>query len=88
MNVQFGKRLQQDAWFRFGIIQSSFGLGADYQPNPNLRLSGEIFDPGRLRANGIVDYRLKMLGEGWWLTTAWYDAFNHGRLGLGVTLRP
>ena len=88
LNVQFGNKLTKDVWFRYGIVQSAFGAGADFQPNENLRVSGEFFDPARFRGNLTLDYRLDKLGKGWWATTGWYDILNHDRFGIGVTYRP
>ena len=88
VNVQFGNELHNNLWFRYGLVQSRFGLGLDYQASSNLDFSGEIFDPSAVRVNALVNYRLAPLGKRWWLTTGVYDLFDGNRLGLGVSYRP
>jgi len=88
INAQFGTELKDRLWFRYGLVQSRFGLGMDYQAGHNLTISGEMFDPSSMRVNALLDYRLKSLGKSWWLTTGVYDLFDGNRLGLGLTYRP
>lgn len=88
VNAQVGNRLTPDLWLRYGIVQSRVGVGADYLLNPNLRVTGELFDTERVRANALLDYRFSPLGRGWWLTSGWYGIFDESKLGLGVTYRP
>lgn len=89
VNVQFGNRIgtENNNWFRYGIVQSRFGGGIDYQPQEDLRLSAELFDPARIRGNVTVDYRLRGFGEGWWLSGGVYDLFQKNSLGIGVAYR-
>jgi hypothetical protein len=88
VNAQVGNRIDPNLWLRYGIVQSRFGAGVDYQPTSSLRLTGEVFDPERLRANALLDYRLRPLGDDWWLTTGWYNLFDRSQFGVGVTYRP
>jgi len=90
LNVQFGNRLGKDNWFRYGLVQSSFGAGADWSPSDRWRLTGELFAPGDIRANAIVNYQPKFLGDDWWLTAGYYDLFHDdtSAAGVGVTYRP
>lgn len=88
LNLQFGSKIDENLWFRYGLVQSRFGLGADYKFNDNLQIAGELFDPNHARANFVIDNRLKPLGKEWWLSVGWYDLFNRGKLGVGFTYRP
>lgn len=88
LNVQFGRRFGENTWLRYGVVQSAFGVGVDARPAPDWRVSAELFDPNRLRANGFVEYNVRALGPEWWLTGGWYNLLNEGSLGLGVTYRP
>ena len=88
LNAQFGNKLGNNFWFRYGIVQSNFGLGADYRLGPNWRFTGEILDPNQLRANLLADYRMQNLGPGWWMTAGWYDLFDTPKLGVGLSYRP
>ncbi|MHB9131682.1 MAG: MlaD family protein [Armatimonadota bacterium] len=87
-NLQLGSRMGNNTWLRYGVVQSNFGAGIDYQLNPDLRFSADIFDPDSVRANALLDYRLKPLGTDWWLSAGWYDIFSRGKLGVGITFRP
>lgn len=89
VNVQFGNRIgtENNNWFRYGIVQSRFGGGVDYQPTENIRLSAELFDPAKLRGNLLVDYQMRGLGEGWWLTGGIYDIFQKNSYGIGMAYR-
>jgi ABC-type transporter Mla subunit MlaD len=90
LNLQFGNRLGKDNWFRYGLVQSSFGIGADIQPSRHWRVSGELFTPGNIRGNALVNYQPRFLGEDWWLTAAGYDLFHPDTtsFGVGMTYRP
>lgn len=88
VNAQFGNRLRENLWFRYGLIQSQFGIGVDYGASPNLYLSGELFDPDHLRANLLLDYRIRPLGTDWWFTTGFYNLFDDNTLGIGLTYVP
>jgi phospholipid/cholesterol/gamma-HCH transport system substrate-binding protein len=86
-NLQFGNRVGSRTWVRYGLVESRFGLGADYAFNPNARLSTEFFDPGDPRANALFDLRLRPLGDNFWLTTGWYNLLGDTSLGIGLTFR-
>ena len=90
LNLQFGNRLGKDNWFRYGLVQSSFGAGADWSPADRWRLSGELFAPGDIRGNATVSFRPEFLGDDWWLTAGWYDILHTetSAAGLGMTYRP
>jgi len=90
LNLQFGNRLGGDNWFRYGLVQSSFGIGADFHPSRDWRLSGELFTPGDVRGNVLIHYQPRFLGDEWWLTAAGYDLFHPDSttFGLGMTYRP
>lgn len=87
-NAQFGSRFGENLWFRYGIVQSTFGIGADMHLNDRWHVSGDLFDPRHLRANLLVDYRLLRFGQGWWLGGGVYDLLGDAKLGVGVTYRP
>ena len=89
-NLQFGNRIGKDNWFRYGLVQSSFGIGTDLQPTANWRLSGELFTPGDIRGNALLSYRPSLRGDDWWLTGGWYDIFHPDTtsVGVGITYRP
>jgi hypothetical protein len=89
-NLQFGNRIGKDNWFRYGLVQSSFGIGTDLQPTANWRLSGELFAPGDIRGNALLSYRPSLLGDDWWLTGGWYDIFHPDTtsVGVGINYRP
>lgn len=88
VNAQLGNKLGSNLWLRYGMIQSHLGVGADYQFNRDLRVTGELFAPQRLQANAIGYFRLKPLGESFWLTTGWYGIFHDSAFGIGLTYRP
>jgi phospholipid/cholesterol/gamma-HCH transport system substrate-binding protein len=88
VNMQFGNELKDQLWFRYGIVQTRFGLGLDYKANANIDMTGEIFDPSDLKVNALINYRLHSLGNNWWFTTGVYDLFDGNRFGLGLTYRP
>ena len=54
----------------------------------NLMLTGELFDPGKLRGNLTADIRAKSLGDNWWLSAGMYGLFQQNAFGLGLTYRP
>jgi ABC-type transporter Mla subunit MlaD len=86
LNVQLGNQLRPDLWVRYGAVQSTAGLGFDYLPHRNVRLTSELFDARSARANFQADYRL---GGNWWLTAGWYDAFDaRGTAGGGIAYHP
>ncbi len=87
VNAQLGGLLLPNLWVRGGIVQSKPGVGMDFFPGRDLRLSGELFAPRSARANVSADYRL--YGP-WWLTAGWYDMFRgpQSAAGVGVTFRP
>ncbi len=88
-NLQFGNRLGAHGWLRYGIVQSRLGGGLDYYLTPDTRFSGELFDPDRLRANALVDFRLRPLGHDWWLSTGFYNLLvGERQFGIGLTYRP
>jgi len=89
-NLQFGNRIGKDNWFRYGLVQSSFGIGADLQPSPSWRLSSELFAPGDIRGNVLISNQPKFLGDDWWLTAGAYDLFHPDTqaIGIGMTYRP
>jgi len=89
LNIQAGGHVTPQSWFRYGLVQSSFGIGADYQPDHNVRLTTDIFNPAHPRANALVNYRLRQFGTDWWLSTGYYDLFSPQSLfGFGMTYRP
>jgi phospholipid/cholesterol/gamma-HCH transport system substrate-binding protein len=88
LNLQYGNRLGKDLWLRYGVLQSQAGVGLDYRLNPDLRLSGELFDPNDLGFNAVAEYRLRPLGNAWWLTGGAYNVFSNPSVAAGVTYRP
>lgn len=89
VNLQAGHLLNPELSLRYGLVQSRPGLGLDLQPNRNLRLTTELFDPRTPRVNLQADYRLPGLGGAWWLTGGIYDLLDARRaIGGGVTVRP
>ena len=94
VNLELGTRIRDDSWFRYGLVQSSFGIGADLVPPSyaNLRLTTELFDPMHLRANALAHLRVGPPDSAWWLTSGWYDLFSRPpyapTFGVGVTFRP
>ena len=88
-NLQFGNRVGTNNWFRYGLVQSSFGIGTDVDLDTNWRFTGEIFTPGDLRANALASYRLPMAPD-WAVSAGWYDIFNGNTssFGLGMQYRP
>jgi|GEM_PF-2252349 len=90
LNLQFGNRIRDDNWFRYGLLQSSFGIGVDFHPARDWRISGELFTPGDIRGNALINYQPRFLGDEWWLTAAGYDLFHPDSttFGLGMTYRP
>ncbi|MHB9107089.1 MAG: MlaD family protein [Armatimonadota bacterium] len=90
LNLQFGNRLGKDNWFRYGLVQSSFGAGADWRPNDRWTLTGELFAPGDIRGNATVSHQPRFLGDDWWLTGGVYDLFHSDTTsaGIGMTYRP
>jgi phospholipid/cholesterol/gamma-HCH transport system substrate-binding protein len=88
MNLQFGNRLHGDSWFRYGVIQSRYGVGFDRKINENTLFSAELFDPEEPKLNALVDLRFPPLGTDWWVTTGFYHLMSGGNLGVGFTYRP
>lgn len=87
LNLQFGNQVGANGWVRYGLVESQFGVGADYTFNPNLRGSVELFDPGKPRANALLDLRMKPFGNHWWLTSGWYGIHDRDSFGVGLTFR-
>ena len=89
VNLQVGGHITNQSWFRYGLVQSSFGIGADFDPSSNLRLSADLFNPAHPRANTLLNYRLGQFGTDWWLSPGFYD-LNSSQpwFGLGVSYRP
>lgn len=88
VNLQAGSQLNENLWLRYGMIQSHFGIGADFQPNDDQLFTGELFNPNTLQANAIANFRLKSLGSSWWINTGFYNIFHDGSFGIGITYRP
>jgi phospholipid/cholesterol/gamma-HCH transport system substrate-binding protein len=87
---QVGTALRPNLWLRTGLMQSTFGAGADYLPTRNLRLTGELFSPRAPRANANVDCRLPFISPNLWLGVGWSDIFDDQRntVRAGVVYRP
>lgn len=89
INLQLGSRLGHAGWLRYGVVQSRFGLGVDYQMGSAIRFSGELFDPNHPRANALLDFHAAPLGDDLWLTSGWYNIFSKRHtFGVGLTYRP
>ena len=89
VNLQVGRKMNDDLWLRFGMVQSHLGAGADYQLNHDLVLSGDLFNPPHPRVNALLDFRLKSFNDAFWLNAGVYNLFQPDtRLGIGLTYRP
>ncbi len=88
LNLQYGNRVADNVWLRYGVVQSQAGVGADWLLSPDLRLSAELFDPNTLRLNALAEYKVRPLGDSWWLTGGVYNVFDHPSFAAGVTYRP
>lgn len=89
LNLQMGNRFGNDHWLRYGVVQSKIGAGLDYRLSTDARLTAELFNPEDLRANALVDYRLRTLSPDWWLSAGVFDLFTPSRsFNVGVSYKP
>ncbi len=90
INAQSGNRLGDLGLFRYGLVQSRFGVGLDLRERARWGFSAEIFDPDSPRANALFDFHMPPMGNDWWLSAGWYDLLKRDQtsFGLGLQYRP
>jgi len=75
VNLQAGRRLG-DRSLRYGLVRSKLGVGADTPIVGEGRLSIDVLDPNRLRADLTADYPLGGRESGWGVIFGMRDAFG------------
>ncbi len=90
LTFEFGNKLNEHTWLRYGLVKDKFGAGMEYNPTKNTKLTFDVYDPANLRGRAYFDVRLKPLADQWWLSVGAFDLGDNKKhnYGAGITFRP
>ncbi len=84
VNLQVGFRLSDHLSWRAGILQSQVGVGFDYRPSPDWRVSLELYNLNRLTLD-VSTYYAWM--PQWAVGVHVRDLLQDPSYGLGIQYR-